>query len=571
MPTVSNCSHPSVNVSELEFSDGSRLSFSRNDIVLVVGPNNAGKSATLRAIRDKLNQPASLSPVLRSLTTSKAGTAEEFTRWIESWAKRLPENPQDPVYAGVGQNIHRSQFNAYWQRGDNALGPVARWMCHFLSADERLGICNPPGHVSLTQQGPSHPIHHLQRNDKLELSLSVKFRKAFAADFIVHRNAGSNVPLHVGERPKILEGEDRVSLSYIERLETLPQLQTQGDGMRSFAGVLLATSVGRETIMLIDEPEAFLHPPQAKLLGTFLVEGRGDKRQLFLATHSADILRGVLDANSPDVKVVRIQREGDTNKVRLLDNHRIQELWGDPLLRYSNILDGLFHEVAIVCEGDADCRFYSAMLDSLDTAGDSERKRPDILFTHCGGKARMPLVVRALREVDVPVQAIADFDILADEQPLRAVVEALGCDWNSLESDWRTVKTAVDAKRPDLNTADVKREVERVLASASGTILAEKVRTELQSILKRSTAWSNAKLVGKAFVPSGEPTRACDRLLTTLRSAGLHVVEVGELEGFCRAVDGHGPKWVTAVLTRDLANDTDLMQARDFARRLLEP
>lgn len=181
----------------------------------------------------------------------------------------------------------------------------------------------------------------------------------------------------------------------------------------------------------------------------------------------------------------------------------------------------------------------------------------------------MPLVVRALREVDVPVQAIADFDILADEQPLRAVIEALGCDWSSIESDWRTVKAAVDAKRPDLNTAEVRREVERVLAGASGTILPERVRAELHSILKRTTAWSNAKLVGKSFVPSGDPTRACDRLLVSLRSAGLHVVEVGELEGFCRAVDGHGPKWVNAVLGRDLGNDADLAQARDFARRLL--
>lgn len=258
MPSVS--SPPSVTVSELEFSDGSKLSFSPRDIVVVVGPNNAGKSATLRAIRDKVSHSAAHNPVIRGLAVSKTGNTDDFIRWVESWAKRLTNNPQNPAFAGVGQSIHRSEVISYWQRG-TGLGQVARWMCHFLSADERLGICNPPGAISLSTEGPSHPIHHLQRNDQLELSLSAKFRKAFAADLIVHRNAGSNVPLHVGARPEILQGEDRVSLSYIERLEALPQLQTQGDGMRSFAGVLLATSVGRETIMLIDEPEAFLHPP----------------------------------------------------------------------------------------------------------------------------------------------------------------------------------------------------------------------------------------------------------------------------------------------------------------------
>jgi len=46
-------------------------------------------------------------------------------------------------------------------------------------------------------------------------------------------------------------------------------------------------------------------------------------------------------------------------------------------------------------------------------------------------------------------------------------------------------------------------------------------------------------------------------------------VEVGELEGFVRTEDGHGPKWVNAVLSRDLARDTELEQARQFSLRLV--
>ena len=63
----------------------------------------------------------------------------------------------------------------------------------------------------------------------------------------------------------------------------------------------------------------------------------------------------------------------------------------------------------------------------------------------------------------------------------------------------------------------------------------------------------HAKLIGKAFVPSGDPTKTCERLLSKLREGGLHVVEVGELEGYARSEGGHGPKWVNAVLTRALA------------------
>jgi ABC-type ATPase involved in cell division len=569
MPEKQFTAQPGATISQLEFSDGTCVQVSQHDVILVVGPNNAGKSATLRAIRDKLSEAAAESPVLKSIQLSKRGTTEEFSSWIESWAKRRPDNPQDPAFMASGHAARRSQINASWQRSDHSLGQVAKWLCHFLSADERLGICNPPEHVSLTQDGPSHPIHYLQRDDALELSISSKFKKAFGADLIVHRNAGSNVPLHVGERPIPAQGEDRVSLAYVERLEKLPQLQTQGDGMRSFAGVLLATSVGRETVLLIDEPEAFLHPPQAKLLGTSLVEGREKERQIFIATHSTDIIRGVLDANSPDVKVVRIRRTGDVNTVHHLENERVRELWSDPLLRYSNILDGLFHEGVVVCEADSDCRFYYAMLEAAHASTYPDAKCPDLMFTHCGGKARLPLVIRSLREVDVPVRAVADFDVLSAEQPLRAIVEALGETWSRFEQDWRIVKSAVDANRPDLNTADIKRELDRVLAAVTSSVLPVKSREELQRLIRRSTAWSNAKLVGKSFVPSGDSARACERLLTSLREVGLHVVEVGELEGFARTEDGHGPKWVNAVLARNLSSDHELEAARQFALKLV--
>ena len=502
------------------------------------------------------------SEVLQAIEIQKQGTSDNFYAWVEGWAKRQPESFTNPTFSAVGHAVQRSQILAAWDRTDHSLGPVARWMSHFLSADERLSICNPPSHVSLTQTGPSHPIHYMQRDPDLELNLSSKFKRAFGEDLVVHRNAGSNVPLHVGQRPTVCDGEDRVSLSYIERLEQLPQLQTQGDGMRSFAGVLLATSIGRETIMLIDEPEAFLHPPQAKLLGTFLIESRGENRQLFIATHSSDILRGVLDANSPDVKVIRIRRSDASNSVRLLDNARVAEFWNDPLLRYSNILDGLFHEGVIVCESDGDCRFYSAMLDAI--IAPMESKRPDLLFTHCGGKARLAMVVRALREVDVPVRVVADFDVLSEEEPLKSISESLGIEWKEIVGDWQTVKKAVDSKKPDLKADDFRKELSQILSTITTPTLPPQVKTEIKSLLKRSSAWAHAKNVGKAFVPSGDASKACDRLLAHLRANGLFVVEVGELEGYVRTEGAHGPKWVNSVLMRKLGTDPELETARRF-------
>jgi hypothetical protein len=561
---------PRVAISSLTFSDGTDVPISPNDVVLVVGPNNAGKSAGLRAIRDKLQNAAHKSPVLQGLQIQRTGSLEEFSSWLLGWTVRQMESPpENPVYQALGHALHQSQANSEWQRADHVLGGLARWFCHLLSADERLQICNPPGNIALARDNPSHPIHFLLRDDKLEFRLSSKFRKAFGVDLVVHRNAGNQVPLHIGERPTPTDDEDRASISYIERLEKLPTLHTQGDGMRSFAGVLLATSIGRESIVLIDEPEAFLHPPQARLLGTTLVQDRNIERQLFIATHSTDILRGVLDSESPDVRVIRIRRRGLKNTVRLLSNERIKELWGDPLLRYSNILDGLFHESVVVCEADADCRFYSAILDATMAGKSDDVIRPDLMFTHCGGKARLPVVIRALREVDVPVRAVADFDVLSEEEPLKSIAESLGIDWSEIQPDWRLVKSAVDSKKPDLNTDEVRKEICELLSAVTTTVFPPKVKTDIQSVLKRTSPWANAKLVGKAFVPSGDPSKACERLLSKLRVGGLHVVEVGELEGYVRTEGGHGPKWVNAVLTRELATDPELEAARRFVRALV--
>lgn len=82
-------------------------------------------------------------------------------------------------------------------------------------------------------------------------------------------------------------------------------------------------------------------------------------------------------------------------------------------------------------------RYYSTVLDELEGEEGASR---ELFFTHCGGKARMPMVIRALRALDVPVAAIADLD---EEGRVRAIVEALGRGWTTFERDWRIVNSAI--------------------------------------------------------------------------------------------------------------------------------
>jgi hypothetical protein len=186
------------------------------------------------------------------------------------------------------------------------------------------------------------------------------------------------------------------------------------------------------------------------------------------------------------------------------------------------------------------------------------------MFIHCGGKDRLHLAINALRELDVPVYAVADFDVLDKEQPLRRIVEAAGGDWNGLEADWRLVKAAVDSKKPESSTSEVVAAIESILTGLNESTFPEGAKRQIQTILKRASPWSIAKSTGESYIPSGEPTQAYNRLAQQLQVLGLFVVRSGELESFDRSVGSHGPTWVNSVLGKDLKDDPALEGARRF-------
>lgn len=558
---------PRLWIQECSFSDGTRITFGKSDVILIVGPNNSGKSATLRAIRDKLTNNEA-SQIVSAISFDREGNAEEVIDWLDAFALKRDPFSENTSFQAFGKSVRKSNV-FHWWRNPNCVHELARFFCHLLTADERLQAANPPNNINMLADPCTHPIHFLYRDDKLEKQLSRKFHKTFGEELILNRSAGNILPLHVGLGPISGQGHDRVSFEYISALAKLPLLHTQGDGMRSFTGVLLHTLVGRESILMIDEPEAFLHPPQARQLGRILVEDKPDERQLFVATHSGDILRGVLDAGSSKVRVVRIRRNGAVNHVRELKNAKVAELWNDPLLRYSNILDGLFHEKVVVCEGDADARFYSAVADSLIDPHDENARRPDVMFVHCGGKDRIPMVVRALREVDVPVSIAVDFDILSSEQPLKNIVEAAGGDWSTVAKYWGQVNTAINSKRPELTSDEVKKDVQTLLATVDDPIFPTSAKVEIMKIFRKASPWAIAKSFGKASIPSGDPTKIFERLVNSLKGYGIHIVDVGEVESFVRSVGNHGPKWVNEALKKDLRSDEELAPARKFVSELL--
>ena len=556
---------PSVRFKSATFSDGTTIELDPTDVVVFVGPNNAGKSVALSELEEHISG-LSHARVVNSVEIAKSGTNDEFSKFVD---KHLQSQIQDGhrTYSGYGININvgAGTIANLWPDQMGILRPI---FCRRLLTETRITDSNPVRAINILNDAPTHPIHLLLLDDATELRISDYFRRAFDEDLIVFRHGGRDTPLLVGQRPvpDLQSGEDRASTSYLNKLrDTTQPLQEQGDGMRSFASVivhLLAPTT--PSVLLLDEPEAFLYPPQARLVGRIIADETSNRAQLFVATHSLEFLLGLVDGASDRLKILRIERKGNKNHVKELDKDLVERLSSNSLMKYSSVLAGVFHERVIICESDADCLFYSSILDVPEV---HEGPQPDVLFVHASGKDRMDDLASALVALNIRVDVIADIDIIRDQVKFKSIFEELGGNWSEIEQYASAVRSAVEDRSPSLNAGQIKVAIEVILSEVDPTAreFPREVRRRVEAQFKEASPWERIKGDGRAGFPRGPVTADFDHLIDLCKQRGLWIVPVGELEGFCRYIDSKGPRWVRKVLENyDLANARELDDARAF-------
>lgn len=556
---------PTITFESITFSDGTTIELEETDVVVFVGPNNAGKSLSLKELEEHLIGSVKTT-VIKETSTRRSGTRENFVKYIQPHIK-VTTHHSSWIYSIPGDALSTAQ--ELDQMGLDQLKFFNPLFCKRIPTETRISDSDPVAAINLLDELPQHPIHLLFRDDELEAKIGSYFRKAFGEDLAIDISAGSPLPLFVGERPELGPGEQRHSLAYSSRFRSqMVPLADQGDGMRSFASVILhLLASATPSILLLDEPEAFLHPPQARLLGEIIAREKTPRAQLFLATHSPDVLQGLVNVAPGHLRVLRMQRDGNINRIRELDKELVKKISIDPIMRYSSVLSGLFHERVIICEGDADCMFYSSILDLPEVHGETHL---DVLFVHAGGTGQFANLAQILVALDVEVDVVADIDLLRDLNGLKATLEALNGDWPTVGPISRAIKTAVEERRPWLNASEVRDEIMMILEDtpARGEF-PKQLRSEIQKLFRKASPWDTVKDGGKSALPPGEATVKFRDLQRNCGQTGLWIVPVGEMEGFCKSVGGHGPRWVRQVIEdKDLATDPELEPAREFVKQL---
>lgn len=545
---------PSASISKISFSGGDNFTFSANDKIILVGPNNSGKSQTLREIMAVSQQSQKeRSVVVTDLEISKKGTLEELVSFLESEAKFVSGN-----YRYKNWQIPEAQVK-FWNNSHLIHGIQPGFMIN-ISANERLSICNQQNSISPGEQ-KSRPQHILYDDEALMGKISKLFRQAFGKDLLFDFRGGNKLPIHVGEPPVSQGVVDRVGDDYVSAVRLNPLLDQQGDGMKSYAGILFEAVVSNLDITLIDEPEAFLHPPQMRRLGeTLSSEVKG---QLIVSTHSSDILRGFLEGTRGNLRILRISREGDKNIVSEASQDIIKELWEKPDLRYSNALEGIFHEQTIICEDDSDCKLINSVADLLSSASGTQWK--DTAYVPTGGKHGVPRVAEVLNKIGVPVKAVFDIDFLSEQSLVQSTVSAFGGVWAEYEPLWRRVDAAVRSGIKPKTIPQIKAEIISLLTDADEEALP---KGDVIEAMKQGKPWAEVKKYGVHAIPVGDAQRDFSSLREKLESIGIYLIPVGEIENFCREVGSHGPKFVTKLLTTISLNDPKLSELHEFVTRV---
>ena len=550
-------------ISSIKFKSGLEVSLEKDSILIFVGPNNSGKSLALREIMQLStgNPPVK---IIEGLTFESQGTVEDF---LEKLANRKHGENYFPPMQGGGINVSslKSAFSYVSEKRMNHIGAIGPFVVKHLETAQRLGLVDPADVVDVLATQVTHPIQILYQDTEKELKISTLFKQAFGEELIVNFGAGAKIPVHVGKRPNASPKKDRVSPEYLGELKEMPYLHQQGDGMKSFAGILLSFFSYAYNINIIDEPEAFLHPPQAFLLGKMVAADLGTDRQLIFSTHSEDFLKGLLDTAPGRIVVIRLQRDEKVQKTSILENKKLQEIWQDTLLRHSNAFAGLFHKKVVLAESDSDCQFYNAIAAAITEH--KELTSPDILYIPTGGKHRFPVVIEALSHLDVPITTIGDFDFYREESPLKQILQLVGVDWETVKGDFTAVKKAIDGKRPELDKDQLKEAIDSIFGKIKDNAVAEGSIKAIQKELKRASPWAQAKSSGKAYLPAGNETLSFNRVQQVLAGKNIFVLDVGEIEAFDKNIGGHGPKWVNEVLKKDLLKARELEEARRFVEK----
>lgn len=438
--------------------DQNPLELEITPVTVLVGPNNSGKSLTLREIESLLSnnsQPAY--SILDSIVPSISSRAEvekliDLRATMSSVGNVPPLGyvlvvKMDPVYGSRGELfINKEQTLQLVDQFVAGVPVDLSYVCQNLlslftvrlDGRTRFGLTEPKPAMDILGPPQNHLMALFQDEDARKRMRETTF-DAFGFYFVLDPTSMGNLRVRMSYRLPVEPSEEQ---SWDARAREFHRGATDiaelSDGVKAFAGITAAVLSGDYRIILVDEPEAFLHPVLARKLGRKLTELASERQgNVLAATHSSDFLMGCIQTGSK-VNVVRLTYRQGVATARLLLADKLQEMMRDPLLRSTGVLGALFYQGTIVCEGDSDRAFYQEVNERLLAYG--RKGAENSLFLNAQNKQTVRRILQPLREIGIPAATIVDLDVFKDDvfkELLKSafVPEALVNAWGVLRGE----------------------------------------------------------------------------------------------------------------------------------------
>ncbi|TPE53594.1 ATP-dependent nuclease [Amaricoccus solimangrovi] len=502
----------------LQFTENDDIHLPMNGVTIFVGPNNAGKSLILREIASLYADTDRKRMLLKEFSLHWPSSGE-IDSTLEKMSIFSPSNVRAGYVILGGISLSGEQDYTQVNREElyyTAAGAAnASWMARYyyrwgvtlLDGRSRFDLTSDRSAGDILR-APQNILTNLFVNDEVRRKVRQIIKDAFGMWFVIDPTNLGQMRIRLS-RVKPPKDEQSLNVKMREFYKNALHIKETSDGVQAFTGIVTAVCSGEYHTVLVDEPEAFLHPPLARKLGKSLAALISERAATMVAsTHSADFLLGCVQG-SPAVRVVRLEFSDGKSRGRTLDPIRLKNFFRRPLIRSSNVISGLFHDGVVICESDNDRAFYAEIYYRLSN---KIMNLPSILFVNAQNKHTIRDIMGPLREFGVPAAAISDIDIVTDG----------GQNW----TNWMKAANIPEA-----------------LHNGYGQL-----RSSIRSVFENSGR--NMKTDGGVNCLDAQDRDAALRLFTDLEHYGIFPVPNGELESWLPhlRIPGKKTDWSVAAL-----------------------
>jgi len=503
------------------------LSLPRVPVVALAGGNGTGKSKLLAAILSPWSGTVpSARPgkegtveVQLELTNYERNAMQDFSALIGWGETTVPESitvttSQHPSVGFRRDGVPSSAVVMHGLLNQQMMQATPSLNIVYLPAERRLVAPSGQG-IDLNQlseemawQKTAETRGAVQNYGRLDDQEFESFAKALCVAAALPSESGEAIG--VGRR-KWLEFQETVN-SIIAPKQLLPLVQEYPEHLRiqtpsgdqhlvqelssgERQALIIMSRVmragSRHSVVLIDEPDAYLHPHLSQRLIEALIKAVGDEGQLIVATHSPSILDSL-----PPTSIIRLSHD-EAPHVVLGEGERL-ELYRSAGFRASALTQS---DLLMVVEGEYDAPLLNLLLPQLTRAS----------LRHAGGRARVFREVEQLHPHGMPILGVVDRDVLADP-PSKEIKDSISV-WPTADieglflSDPIALQLMVDRGLTKANYRDVP-SLERVLNS----LVEEQRENVIAEIAQRKLRRVNWDW------PSPKGSDAVDRLRTAVNS-----------------------------------------------------